>query len=140
YAGGFVAPQNCLVNGVSCGGGSPPPPPPPADTSPPSAPTGLAAGSPSTTSVPLSWGASSDDVGVSGYVVYSGGAQVATSTGTSITVTGLSPGSAYVFTVKARDAAGNLSGASNAVGVSTASVPPPPPPPPSGGLSASFAK
>jgi len=103
-------PQNCLINGQACGGGGPPPPPPPPpppDTTPPSAPTGLSAGTPTTSSVPLSWNASTDNVGVTGYRIYSGPTQVATAGGTSTTVSGLSPATSYTFTVKAVDAAGN---------------------------------
>ncbi len=67
----------------------------------------------------LSWSASSDNVGVTGYDVYSGSNQVLTVSGTSATVSGLSAGTSYTFTVKARDAAGNVSAASNAVAVTT---------------------
>ncbi|MBJ8194093.1 fibronectin type III domain-containing protein, partial [Bacillus cereus] len=50
---------------------------------------------------------------------YKNGAQAAEISGTSASITGLNAASTYSFTVKARDAAGNLSAASNAVGVTT---------------------
>ena len=62
---------------------------PPTDTTAPSAPTGLTAGTTTTTSVPLSWTASTDNVAVTGYDVYRGTTLVGTSTTTSYTVTGL---------------------------------------------------
>lgn len=89
-----------------CGGG--------ADTIAPSAPMNLAIASASATSITLSWSASSDNVGVTGYTVYYGTSSVNT-TGTSATISGLLPNTIYTFTVKARDAAGNLSAASNSV-------------------------
>ena len=133
YTGSLTAPQNCLIDGHACTGSSSPPPPPPPDTTPPSAPGGVTAGASTTTSVSLSWSASTDNVGVTGYQVFSGATQVATTTGTSATVTGLTPSTSYTFTVKAVDAAGNVSAASNAATVTT-------PAPPSGGLTATFAK
>jgi endo-1,4-beta-xylanase len=96
------------------------------DTTPPSAPTGLTAGTPTTTSVPLSWTASTDNVGVTGYDILrapgtSGGtfAQVGTSTTTSFTAGSLTAGIIYRFQVRARDAAGNTSAVSNTVTVTT---------------------
>ncbi len=89
------------------------------DTQAPTAPGSLTASGKSATSVSLSWTASTDDVGVTGYDVYQGGTRVAGSTGTSTTVTGLTPRTAYSFTVRARDAAGNTSPASNRVDVTT---------------------
>ncbi len=99
------------------GGGTPP-----ADTQAPSVPTGLTAGTTTTTSVPLSWTASTDNAGgtgVAGYQVYRGSTLVATTTATSYTVTGLSAGTAYSFTVRAKDVAGNVSAASAAVSATT---------------------
>ena len=65
-------------------------------------------------SVSLSWSASSDNVGVTAYDVYRGSTLATTVTGsppaTTATVTGLSASTSYTFTVKARDAAGNTSG------------------------------
>ncbi len=82
------------------------------DTTPPSAPTNLT-GTPSGTQVALTWTASTDNVGVTGYKVYRGGVEIASVTGTSYTNTGLTAGTTYQYTVKAFDAAGNLSAASN---------------------------
>ncbi|MDF2961088.1 MAG: hypothetical protein K0S39_2823, partial [Paenibacillus sp.] len=91
------------------------------DTVPPSAPTNLTSPSKSDTTVDLSWNASTDNVGVSGYDVYRDGTKVNTSliTGTSYKATGLTAGTAYTFTVKARDAAGNESSSSNPLSVTT---------------------
>ena len=94
---------------VTGGGGS--------DSSPPTAPANVRVTATTSTSVSLSWDASSDDVGVTGYEVTPG----ASVTGTSTTVTGLTPDTDYSFTVKARDAAGNRSAASSPV---TAHTPP----------------
>ena len=81
------------------------------DTTAPSVPTGLTAGTTTTTSVPLSWTASTDNVaGVAGYEVYRGSTLVGTTTSTSYTVTGLSAATAYSFTVRAKDARGQRLG------------------------------
>ena len=101
----------------------PPPPPPPADTTPPSVPTRLAASAVSSSQIDLSWAASSDNVGVSGYRVYRGGTQIATTTATFYTNTGLSPSTTYSYAVAAFDAAGNLSAQSSPASTTT---PPPP--------------
>jgi chitodextrinase len=81
-------------------------------------------GSPTTSGVTasqatLSWTASTDAVGVTGYRVYRNGLQVGTATGTSYTVTGLQPDSTYVLGVSAFDAAGNNSSTVNAANVTT---------------------
>ncbi|MGW4471229.1 NPCBM/NEW2 domain-containing protein [Nonomuraea sp. NPDC004354] len=90
------------------------------DTTAPTAPTGLAASKVTSNSVDLSWGASTDNVGVTGYGVYRGTTLIGSSTGTSFTATGLSASTPYTFTVKAKDAADNTSTASDAVSVTTA--------------------
>jgi hypothetical protein len=74
------------------------------------------------TTVTLSWTAATDNVGVTGYQILRNGTAVATASGTPYTVTGLTSATAYTFTVVARDAAGNTSGASNAVNVTTATT------------------
>ena len=92
-----------------------------ADTQAPTAPTSLTAGTPTSSSVSLSWTASTDNVGVTGYNVYQGATLLGTSTTNSYSVTGLAASTAYSFSVKAKDAAGNVSAASNTVNVTTAS-------------------
>lgn len=105
----------CTVNGAACDGSGGPGD----DTEAPTAPTGLRSTGKTATTVALAWTASTDDVGVTGYDVYSGSTKVQTVTGTQANVTGLTAETAYTFTVKARDAAGNVSAASNAVSVTT---------------------
>lgn len=90
------------------------------DNQPPTAPSNLAGSSQTYSSVSLTWSASTDNVGVTGYNVYQDGTLAAISPTTSYTVTGLKANTVYSFTVRAIDAAGNLSGASNAVSVRTA--------------------
>jgi chitodextrinase len=94
------------------------------DVTPPSKPGTPTASAITSSGVTLSWAASSDTVGVTGYDVLrlggtAGPVVVATSTGTSAGVTGLSPSTAYQFAVRARDAAGNLSVLSDPVSVTT---------------------
>ncbi|MFG2869949.1 chitinase [Streptomyces sp. NPDC048338] len=69
----------------------------------PAAPTGLTAGSPTSSSVPLSWSASS---GATSYHVYQGGTKILTVSGTSATVTGLAASTTYGFRVTAANSAG----------------------------------
>ncbi|WP_328617762.1 glycoside hydrolase family 9 protein [Amycolatopsis sp. NBC_00355] len=89
------------------------------DTTAPSAPTEVTA-TPGSTSVSLTWTAATDDVGVAGYdVLNSAGAVVGSTTGTGYRVTGLTPATAYTFSVRARDAAGNQSAAGGPVSVTT---------------------
>jgi chitodextrinase len=92
----------------------------PSDTTAPSTPTGLAQTGSSQTSVSLSWNASTDNVGVSGYNVYRGSALDGTSTTTTYTSGSLTCGTAYSFAVQAKDTAGNVSGQSTALSASTA--------------------
>jgi chitodextrinase len=99
-----------------CNNGSPDPG---GDTRPPTAPANLTATAPSLSRVDLSWGASSDNVGVTGYEVYRDGSLIATPTGTTYSDTGVSAGTTYTYQVKARDAAGNRSAFSNTATVRT---------------------
>ncbi|MQY07908.1 discoidin domain-containing protein [Actinomadura macrotermitis] len=85
------------------------------DTQAPSVPAGLRVTGTTTTSVSLGWSPSTDDTGVTGYDVLRDGAVVASPAGTSYTDTGLTTGQTYSYTVRARDAAGNVSAASAAV-------------------------
>jgi hypothetical protein len=82
------------------------------DTQAPTAPANLT-GSTAGTTVTLTWSASTDNVGVTAYDVYANGALLK-SAGNVTTTTDTQPASAVVdYTVRARDAAGNTSAASN---------------------------
>jgi GH18 family chitinase/chitodextrinase len=96
----------------------------PGDTQAPTAPGSLRSTGAATTSISLAWNASTDNVGVTGYDVFNGSSLAQTVTGTSATVGGLTPNTTYTFTVKAKDAAGNSSAASNAVSTATPQNPP----------------
>jgi chitodextrinase len=117
WAGNNLSSQPALLdtlkqfnNGTSTGSTSPP-----ADTTPPSAPTGLSISQATTNSVALGWTASTDNVGVTGYDVYRDGALAGTSPSASYTATGLNCGTSYTFSVDAYDAAGNRSGQASVV-------------------------
>ncbi|TDO83976.1 putative secreted protein (Por secretion system target) [Flavobacterium chryseum] len=89
------------------------------DTVAPSAPTNLAAAGTTGTTTNLTWTASTDNVAVTGYDIYQGTTLKGSSATTSYTVTGLTPLTAYTFSVKAKDAAGNVSASSSTVNVTT---------------------
>jgi len=94
------------------------------DTTPPSTPGTPTASGTTATGTTLSWPASTDNVGVTGYDVLratgTGAAtQVGTATGTSFTDTGLAANTTYGYQVRARDAAGNISAVSPTVTVTT---------------------
>ena len=89
------------------------------DTTAPSTPAGLNTTGQTASSVSLSWTASTDNVGVTGYQILRGGTAVGTSTGTTYTDSGLTASTAYTYTVKAYDAAGNYSAASSPLTVTT---------------------
>ncbi|MFB9330038.1 fibronectin type III domain-containing protein [Paenibacillus aurantiacus] len=94
------------------------------DTTSPSVPANLTSPSKTSTSVSLSWTASTDNVAVTGYDILRNGSVVGSSTGTTYTDTGLSANTAYTFAVKAKDAAGNASAASSSISVTTSSSSP----------------
>ncbi|QNP66155.1 fibronectin type III domain-containing protein [Streptomyces genisteinicus] len=100
---------------TACGGGEE------ADTDPPTTPAGVTAQAGSATSVHVMWDHSTDDTGITGYEVYEQGKRVKTLPGAKhmTDVEGLTPRTAYRFTVRARDAAGNLSAPSAPVSVTT---------------------
>ncbi|MFD0671006.1 NPCBM/NEW2 domain-containing protein [Cohnella sp. GCM10027633] len=86
------------------------------DATAPTVPGSLTIGSVTGTSASLTWSASTDNKAVTGYEVFRGGVLIGTTSGagsTSYTASGLIPGTASTFTVKAKDAAGNRSAASN---------------------------
>ena len=100
--------------------GAPPP------DQPPGPPGALSAAASSASQVDLFWGAASDDVGVVRYRVercQGGGcssfAEVATSTTTNYSDTGLSPSTSYSYRVRAEDAVANLGPYSNVASATT---------------------
>ena len=99
------------------------------DTQPPTAPGNLAATAVGTSQINLSWQASTDNVGVTGYQVErcqgascTSFTQVATSTGTTYNDTGLTAGTSYSYRVRAVDAAANQS-AYSTVATATTTTP-----------------
>ncbi len=111
----FVTDLKFLVEANSCGGGSPP-----GDTTPPSVPTNLASPAQTQTTIDLTWTASTDNVGVTGYDIrIDGGSPISVGAVTSHTLTGLTAGTSYAIDIRAKDAAGNNSAYSSAVNVST---------------------
>ncbi|WP_030856283.1 fibronectin type III domain-containing protein [Streptomyces griseus] len=95
------------------------------DHEPPSAPRALRAAPDGTTAATLAWTASRDDTRVTAYDVYQAGVRVHTAPGTATTarLTGLRPGTAYSFTLRARDAAENSSPDSPPADLTTAPAP-----------------
>ena len=91
------------------------------DATAPSVPTNLQATVVSTSRIDLSWTASTDNVGVTGYKVYRDGSLVASPSGTTYSDTGLSAGTTYAYRVAAADAAGNVSAQCTAVNATTQS-------------------
>ncbi|HVJ21654.1 MAG TPA: carbohydrate-binding protein [Polyangiaceae bacterium] len=79
------------------------------DTTAPSVPGSLATSGITSSAVTLSWAASTDNVGVTGYRVFRGTTDLGTTTSTSYTFTGLTASTAYALKVQAYDAAGNNS-------------------------------
>jgi chitodextrinase len=108
-------PVGSTGSGGGGGGGSAPPP----DTTAPSTPSALSSSNVTSSQISLTWAASTDNVGVTGYRVYRNGSLVATTTATNHTSTGLSSNTSYVFTVAAFDAAANSSAQSNPLAVTT---------------------
>ncbi|WP_275315636.1 endonuclease [Tenacibaculum bernardetii] len=94
------------------GGGS-------SDTQAPTTPTNLTASNITETSTDLSWSIATDNVAVTGYDIYKGTTKIATSTANSYNVTGLNATTNYSFSVKARDAASNVSASSSTVNITT---------------------
>ncbi|MBM3853053.1 MAG: hypothetical protein FJ399_07840, partial [Verrucomicrobia bacterium] len=89
------------------------------DTTPPSQPTNLASSNVTPVSAVVSWNASTDNTGVSGYEVFRNGSSLGRVAGTTYTFTALSPSTGYQFQVRAFDGAGNASTTSSALEVTT---------------------
>ena len=99
---GKGAASDGLDVGIRLGGTTPPP----SDTTAPSAPTNLTATAVSSSQINLSWYASTDNVGVTGYKIFRGGTLLTTVTGASYSNTGLSSSTSYSYYVRSVDAAG----------------------------------
>ncbi len=117
---------------AACGGGGggnaagpATPPGPTADTQAPGAPSGLSADAVTARSLSFTWQASTDNVGVTGYDVIKDGVVVATTTAEvrAHAEAALSSNTRSTFTVRARDAAGNLSAASAPLVITTTDRP-----------------
>jgi len=95
------------------------------DTSAPTVPGGLTGTATSSTAATVSWSPSTDDTGVIAYDMVRNGVVVASVAGTSTSYsdTALTPATTYQYSVSARDAAGNTSGPSATVSITTASPP-----------------
>ncbi|MFD3731036.1 glycosyl hydrolase family 18 protein [Streptomyces sp. NPDC058632] len=119
---GTGSPAGCKLNGGSCDGTSVP------GDAAPSAPGTPSASGVTDTSVKLSWSAATDDKGVKNYDVLRDGARVATVTGTSYTDSGLSKGTDYSYSVRARDTADQTGPVSGSVKVRTTGGTTEPPP------------
>jgi len=89
------------------------------DNQDPSAPTNLISSGITATTVDLSWTASTDNIGVTGYEIYQNGNLITTVSSTTYQVTGLTNATAYGFYIIAKDAAGNSSNQSNTINITT---------------------
>jgi cellulose 1,4-beta-cellobiosidase len=92
------------------------------DTKAPSTPGGLKLAVAGTTAAAIYWTSSTDNVGVAGYNVYRDGVLVAQTTAPHYLDIGLAPGSSHAYTVKAFDAAGNVSAASQKLTAKTGTL------------------
>lgn len=110
--GQYISPMTGVV-AVNAGGGG-------GDTQAPTVPTNLQVTGTTSSSIALSWSASSDNVGVTKYDVYRGGTLVGSPTGTTFTNSGLAANTTYSFSVRACDAAGNCSSQTTAINGTTA--------------------
>lgn len=97
---------------------------PETDIIPPTAPSGLTAGSVTSSSLVLQWMPSNDNKGVAGYDVFRDGGRAATVTGSTYrhAIAGLEPATVYTFKVVAFDEAGNTA-ESESISVKTAFAP-----------------
>lgn len=95
------------------------------DTEIPSVPASLVATNITASETTLTWVQSTDNVGVLGYRIYNGTVQIASASTPSYVLSGLTADTNYTLSIKAFDAAGNISNASNSVAVRTlAGIPP----------------
>jgi len=113
-AAGNTSPQSTAASATT---------PAAADVTPPSTPLNLVATAAGPTQVNLTWSASTDNVGVTGYRIYRNAVQVGTATTPSFQNVGLTASTTYSYTVAAYDATGNISPQSAAVPATTPAAP-----------------
>jgi YD repeat-containing protein len=89
------------------------------DTQAPTVPTGLNGSAPNSSTVNLSWNASTDNVAVTGYRVYRNGSHIGNSSTTSYSDGGRTGSTTYSYQVAAHDAVPNVSGLTSAINVTT---------------------
>jgi chitodextrinase len=89
------------------------------DTTPPSVPMNLTASDQTDQTISLSWNASTDNVGVTGYDIYRNGSLISSTSSTSYTDSGLTVSTSYNYTVRAHDASSNNSAQSTVLTAST---------------------
>lgn len=100
------------------------------ESNPPTIPDPISAVAIASTQIDVSWGASTDDSAVAGYVLHRNGSPIATTTLLSYSDAGLTPSTSYTYFVTAFDIFGNISDPSATTSATTL---PPPPPTSSGG-------
>lgn len=118
WVGGTTQPVNMASGDLWLQEGAPSAP----DTTAPTVPTGVMVTAQTTTELTIAWNASTDNVGVTGYEVrLNSGTPVATA-GLTYTFTGLTSATTYGAQVRARDLAGNWSGWSATLNVTTSTA------------------
>ena len=93
------------------------------DTIAPTGPTALVSAGNTDTTVSLTWNVATDNIAVASYDVLRGTTVVGNTANNTFTATGLTSNTAYSFSVKAKDEAGNISNASNTINVTTDTTP-----------------
>ena len=110
-AAGNVSPQSNTATGTTL-----------IDNEAPTAATNLTLGSVGTNSIAISWNAATDNIGVVSYDIYVNGQLMGSTTDTNANIANLNPSTVYTLYVVAKDAAGNLSPASNSVTATTQAI------------------
>lgn len=98
------------------------------DTVPPTTPGALTATPAAQTQIDLSWGVSTDDFIFGGYQVFRDATQIATTTLTTYSDSGLTASTSYTYFIRAFDSVFNISSSSDSVSTSTFPVPATPTP------------
>jgi chitodextrinase len=111
-AAGNVSATSSTVSATTLATGTP-------DTVPPSKPTNLAATPVSSSRIDLTWTASTDNVGVTGYKVFRNDSLVNTTLAANYSDIGLAASTTYAYNIVAIDAAGNFSSSSDTVSATT---------------------